>query len=95
MADELTTKDLGIGFTDLIRGDVFFSEELFDDFIIVRSDGTPVYNFVVVLDDISMGITQVIRGEEHISNTPRQILIYEALGKKMSLFCSPPDDFRS
>ncbi len=72
--------DVGnITFHDLIRDTVSFDVESLDDFIIVRSDGTPTYNFVVVADDAYMKITHVIRGEEHLSNTPKQILIYQAL----------------
>lgn len=66
--------------SDLVRGDVVFDSDGIGDFIIVKSDGIPVYNFAVVIDDITMRITHVIRGEEHLSNTPRQILLYEALG---------------
>jgi len=65
---------------DLIRGDVEFNNALLDDFIIAKSDGWPTYNFAVVVDDTSMKITHVIRAEEHLSNTPKQLLIYEALG---------------
>ncbi len=65
---------------DLVRGDVVFESDGIGDYIIVKSDGIPTYNFAVVVDDISMCITHVIRGEEHLSNTPRQVLIYEALG---------------
>lgn len=65
---------------DLVRGDVVFESDGIGDYIIVKSDGIPTYNFAVVVDDISMSITHVIRGEEHLSNTPRQVLIYEALG---------------
>lgn len=64
---------------DMVRGDVHFESNGIGDFIIVKSDGIPVYNFAVVIDDYLMKITHVIRGEEHLSNTPRQILIYEAL----------------
>jgi len=67
-------------FDDSVRGDVRFHTDVIGDPIIVRSDGMPAYNFAVVVDDALMGITQVIRGEDHISNTPRQILLYEALG---------------
>jgi len=66
-------------FKDLIRGDITMDMGLEDDFIIQRSDGSPTYNFVVVIDDYEMGISHVIRGEDHISNTPKQILIYRAL----------------
>jgi glutamyl-tRNA synthetase len=69
-----------IRFTDTVRGEVRFHTDVIGDPIIVRADGTPAYNFAVVVDDALMGITQVIRGEDHISNTPRQILLYEALG---------------
>ena len=65
---------------DLVRGAINFSTEVIGDPVIVRSDGGPAYNFAVVVDDAEMAITHVIRGEDHISNTPRQILIYEALG---------------
>lgn len=65
---------------DLIRGEVRFSNQVLDDFVLLRSDGLPTYNFAVVVDDYLMGITHVIRGEDHISNTPRQIQVYEALG---------------
>jgi glutamyl-tRNA synthetase/nondiscriminating glutamyl-tRNA synthetase len=67
-------------FGDLVRGDVRFSTDVIGDPVIVRADGTPAYNFAVVVDDALMRVTHVIRGEDHISNTPRQILLYEALG---------------
>jgi len=69
-----------IEFEDLLRGKISFPAEEIDDFIIMRSDGTPTYHFAVVIDDITMGITHVIRGDDHISNTPKQLLIYKALG---------------
>ena len=62
----------GVVFDDLIRGPIRFERDQLDDFIIVRSDGTPMYNFVVVVDDAFMRITHVLRGEDHISNTPKQ-----------------------
>ncbi len=65
---------------DLVRGKVKFDNDLLDDFIILRSDGTPIYNFCVVCDDVDMKITHVIRGEDHLSNTPRQMMLYKALG---------------
>ena len=65
---------------DLVRGSVMFETDLLGDYIIVKSDGIPTYNFAVVIDDYLMGITHVIRAEEHLSNTPRQLLIYDALG---------------
>jgi glutamyl-tRNA synthetase len=69
-----------IVFNDAVRGDVRFETSVIGDFVILRADGTPAYNFAVVVDDALMGITHVLRGEDHISNTPRQILLYEALG---------------
>lgn len=75
-----------IVFDDAVRGAVRFSSDVIGDFIIVRSDGTPAYNFAVVVDDALMGITHVIRGEDHISNTPRQLLLYEALGHVPPVF---------
>lgn len=77
-------------FKDLIRGDMEFLRDEFDDFIIARSDGSFLYNFVVVVDDIEMGITHVIRGEEHLTNTPRQIAIYEGLRKAHPRFAHLP-----
>lgn len=65
---------------DLLRGDVTFENAELDDLVILRTDGTPTYNFVVVVDDASMGITHVLRGDDHLNNTPKQLLIYEALG---------------
>lgn len=64
---------------DLVRGKVVFDSDGIGDYIIVKSDGIPTYNYAVVIDDVLMGITHVIRGEEHLSNTPRQVLIYQAL----------------
>jgi len=66
-------------FTDLIHGEVTFENTELDDLIILRSEGTPTYNFAVVVDDVTMRITHVIRGDDHIPNTPRQILLYQAL----------------
>ncbi len=65
---------------DVVRGHVSFRNELLDDFVIVRSDGLPTYNFACVVDDTDMRITHVIRGDDHISNTPRQLLLYRAFG---------------
>jgi nondiscriminating glutamyl-tRNA synthetase len=69
-----------ITFHDVVRGDVRFETNIIGDPVIVRSEGIPAYNFAVVIDDARMEITHVIRGEDHISNTPRQLLIYEAFG---------------
>ena len=69
-----------VSFQDLVRGEVSFSSDLIGDPVLVRSDGRPAYNFAVVVDDALMEVTHVIRGEDHISNTPRQVLLYQALG---------------
>jgi glutamyl-tRNA synthetase len=69
-----------ITFNDLVHGPITIDAQQLDDFVIVRSDGVPMYNFVVVLDDAFMRISHVIRGEEHIPNTPKQILLYQACG---------------
>ena len=69
-----------VTFQDIVRGTVTFNTAVIGDPVIVRSDGRPAYNFAVVIDDVRMAITHVIRGEDHISNTPRQILMYEAFG---------------
>jgi glutamyl-tRNA synthetase len=76
----------GVKFHDLVRGEVAFSTEVIGDFVILRSDGRPQYNLAVVVDDALMEISHVIRGEDHISNTPRQLLLYRALGFKPPLF---------
>ncbi len=72
--------DRDVVFRDIVRGDVRFHTDVLGDPVIVRADGGPAYNFAVVVDDALMGVTHVVRGEDHISNTPRQILLYEALG---------------
>src|SRR5205814_584017 len=69
-----------IKFHDIVRGEVEFSNEVVSDPIILRSSGMPVYNYVVVIDDALMKITHVIRGDDHLSNTPKQVALYEALG---------------
>lgn len=75
---------------DLIRGQVIFENKVLDDFVIMKPDHTPVYNFAVVVDDHDMAITHVIRGEEHLSNTPKQILVYQALGFEVPAFAHLP-----
>lgn len=75
-----------IVFTDLVRGTVSFESNGVGDYVIVKSDGIPVYNYAVVMDDALMQITHVIRAEEHLSNTPRQILLYEALSFPVPAF---------
>ena len=75
-----------IEFDDAVYGHMSFPADVMDDMILVRTDGTPTYNFAVVCDDANMQITHVIRGDDHLSNTPRQILIYEALGLEAPTF---------
>ena len=75
-----------VKFHDLIRGDIEFDNAELDDLVIRRTDGTPTYNFCVVVDDWDMKITHVVRGEDHINNTPRQINIYKALGAPVPEF---------
>jgi glutamyl-tRNA synthetase len=75
---------------DLIKGPIAFDNQELDDLVLLRSDGIPTYNFAVVVDDLSMGITQIIRGEDHIPNTPRQILIYQALEADLPHFAHMP-----
>lgn len=75
---------------DLIRGTVNFNHEEIDDFVIMKSDGIPVYNFAAVVDDYMMKITHIIRGEEHLSNTPRQIMMYGALDLLLPQFAHIP-----
>ncbi|OCX43579.1 glutamate--tRNA ligase [Campylobacter ornithocola] len=76
-----------IKFVDGIKGEVSFkAEDILDDFVIARSDGSPIYNLTVVIDDALMGVSDVIRGDDHLSNTPKQIVLYEALGFKIPKF---------
>jgi len=71
---------------DLLRGDVVFENAELDDLVLLRTDGSPTYNFLVVVDDASMGITHVLRGDDHLNNTPKQILLYQALGYALPAF---------
>lgn len=75
-----------VAFDDMVRGHVSFESNGIGDFVIVKSDGIPVYNYAVVIDDHTMEVTHVIRAEEHLSNTPRQIVIYNALGWDVPTF---------
>ena len=76
-----------IEFDDGIKGHISFeAADILDDFIIARSDGSPTYNFTVVIDDALMGVSDVIRGDDHLSNTPKQIILYDALGFKVPRF---------
>ncbi len=77
-------------YTDLIRDLISFDLSLISDFVMVKSDGSPTYNFAVVVDDILMKITHVIRGEDHISNMPRQLLLFEAFGETPPAFAHLP-----
>jgi glutamyl-tRNA synthetase len=76
--------------TDLIRGEVTFKHEAIDDFTIARSDGSPLYNLAVAVDDLDAGITHVVRGEDHLSNTPRQVMILRALGHEPPVYAHLP-----
>ncbi len=75
---------------DMVKGRIVFENGELDDLIIARADGTPTYNFCVVVDDLDMGITQVIRGDDHVNNTPRQINILKALGAKIPQYAHVP-----
>jgi glutamyl-tRNA synthetase len=79
-----------VRFSDQIRGEVAFDNAEIDDWVLVRADGNPTYNFVCVCDDADMGITHVIRGEEHLVNTPKQILLFELLGLKAPSYAHLP-----
>lgn len=80
MGDDPITVD------DFVHGQVTFGDEMLDDLIILRSDGSPTYHWTVVCDDIEMGVTHVIRGEDHLSNTPKHIALYRALGTELPVF---------
>jgi glutamyl-tRNA synthetase len=75
---------------DRVKGDVVFNWSEIDDFIIARADGSPTYNLVVAIDDALMGVTEVIRGDDHLSNTPKQIVVYNALGLTIPNFAHVP-----
>ena len=77
-------------FSDLVYGTIKVDNKELDDFIIARSDGSPTYNFVVAIDDSDMNITHVIRGDDHLANTPKQILVYQALGLEIPTFTHLP-----
>ena len=79
-----------IEFHDLIRGDVTFEGELIDDFVLLRSDGNPTYHLSVVVDDIDMAITHVARGDDHLSNTPKHVLLFRAFGSAVPTFAHLP-----
>jgi glutamyl-tRNA synthetase len=75
---------------DVVKGPIVFQNEELDDFIICRSDGSPTYNFAVVVDDITMGINTILRGDDHVMNTPKQIQLYHALGSPLPVFGHVP-----
>src|SRR5205814_5091289 len=75
---------------DLVKGPIDFDASLVEDFVILRSDGHPTYHLSVVSDDVEMGMTHVVRGDDHISNTPKQILLYQALGAELPKFAHVP-----
>ncbi|HBF11966.1 MAG TPA: glutamate--tRNA ligase [Deltaproteobacteria bacterium] len=75
---------------DVIKGDVVVANKELDDLIIARTNGSPTYNFTVVVDDVTMGITHVIRGDDHLNNTPRQIQLYQAFGYPLPIFAHVP-----
>ncbi len=79
-----------VGWDDKVKGRIEFSNDELDDLVIARPDGTPTYNFCVVVDDIEMGITHVIRGDDHVNNTPRQIHILRALGHEPPVYAHLP-----
>ena len=79
-----------VAFDDMVKGHIEFDAAELDDMVIYRPDGTPTYNMAVVADDIDMGITHVLRGDDHVNNTPKQILIYQALGASLPIFAHVP-----
>lgn len=83
-------KDGATAVEDLIKGRVVFQNQELDDLIIVRSDGTPIYNFCSVVDDADLQITHIVRGDDHLANTPRQILLFQALGADLPSFAHLP-----
>lgn len=87
---KVQTQGPSFDFVDIIKGDVSIPSEQIDDFVLLRSDGIVTYNFAVVVDDAESNITHIIRGEEHLFNTPKQILLYQALGQKVPEFAHIP-----
>ena len=83
-------KDGVVSWDDAVKGRISIANQELDDMIIQRADGSPTYNFCVVVDDMDMGITHVIRGDDHVNNTPKQINIYEALGADVPVFAHVP-----
>jgi glutamyl-tRNA synthetase len=85
-----TPQEGEVGWTDLVKGPIAFPNAELDDLVLLRGDGVPTYNFGVVVDDLDMGITHVIRGDDHVNNTPRQIHIFNALEKPLPAFAHVP-----
>ncbi|MGH8690226.1 MAG: glutamate--tRNA ligase, partial [Burkholderiales bacterium] len=79
-----------VGWTDLVKGPIAFPNAELDDLVLLRADGVPTYNFGVVVDDLDMAISHVIRGDDHVNNTPRQIHIFNSLGKSLPFFAHVP-----
>jgi glutamyl-tRNA synthetase len=79
-----------VTFDDAIRGHLSFPADALDDFVLVRTDGTPTYNYATVVDDALMEMSHIVRGDDHLSNTPRQILVFEALGHNVPIFAHLP-----
>jgi glutamyl-tRNA synthetase len=82
----LAMPDAAIRFTDLVRGEMEFAADVLDDFILLRSDGSPTYHLSVVVDDVDMGVTCVLRGEDHLSNTPKHVALFRAFGAEPPRF---------
>jgi glutamyl-tRNA synthetase len=85
-----TPQDGHVGWNDLVKGPISFPNSELDDLVLLRADGVPTYNFGVVVDDLDMRITDVIRGDDHVNNTPRQIHIFRALGRELPRFAHVP-----
>ncbi len=85
-----TPEEGDVGWNDLVKGPIAFPNAELDDLVLLRADGVPTYNFGVVVDDLDMGITHVIRGDDHVNNTPRQIHIFNALEKPLPAFAHVP-----
>jgi glutamyl-tRNA synthetase len=85
-----TPQEGTVGWKDLVKGAIEFPNAELDDLVLLRADGVPTYNFGVVVDDLDMGITQVIRGDDHVNNTPRQVHIFRALGGALPQFAHLP-----
>ena len=81
-----------VAFNDLVKGQITVANSELDDLVLLRADGVPTYNFGVVVDDLDMNITHVIRGDDHVNNTPRQINILRALGRAIAAVCACADD---